>query len=451
MTIRLFFLSLLCLSVISSFAQSDDRDSLLKALSQSREDTMSVTLLGKLGYFYLYSNLDSSYFYTNRALRLSQAANYRKGQAISLSLMSDIESYAGNYPQSLKLDLEALQIAEGLRDNSIIAAAENSLGALYYFEKDYSRAQAYFFSSSEKLKKERSAKIDRLWANIGDTYLAMHRLDSALFYTDMAYKISAANDNQSQMADELDNLGDINAELGKTALAHQYYRNGLDAATRFSAMDNFCVGALGSARLFKQEGRNDSALAYAYQAIIAARSAKLTVRQMDASNFIESIFESNKMADSSLKYLKLTIALQDSLYSQEKSKAVQNMTFEENIRQQDLALQRKQAEDNAVKNRQLLLIALFIPIFFLVVVFLARIKVKPRVVEFLAIVNLLLFFEFITDVTFPYISDWTHDSPAWEMLILVLIAAGIEPLNYRIERWVKVKLTRRVDPAAAQN
>jgi hypothetical protein len=51
---------------------------------------------------------------------------------------------------------------------------------------------------------------------------------------------------------------------------------------------------------------------------------------------------------------------------------------------------------------------------------------------------------------FPYISDWTHDSPAWEKLILVLIAAGIEPLNYRIERWVKEKLTRRTAPQPVQ-
>jgi ABC-type antimicrobial peptide transport system permease subunit len=118
------------------------------------------------------------------------------------------------------------------------------------------------------------------------------------------------------------------------------------------------------------------------------------------------------------------------------------MTLEENIRQRDLELQKKQADENAANNAQLIAIALFIPVFFLIVLLLARIKVRARVIEFLAVVNLLLLFEFITDVVFPYISAWTHDSPVWEMLILVSIAALLEPFNYRIERWIKGKLIR---------
>jgi hypothetical protein len=100
-------------------------------------------------------------------------------------------------------------------------------------------------------------------------------------------------------------------------------------------------------------------------------------------------------------------------------------------------------EEKAIKTLQLIAIGIFIPIFFLFVVFLARIHVRTRWIEFLAVLNLLFLFEFITDVAFPYISDWTNDSPAWEMLILVLIAALLEPLNHRVERWVKQKLVRQ--------
>jgi tetratricopeptide (TPR) repeat protein len=443
MTIRYFGSILLCVCAFSAFAQSDEKDSLFKQLARTKEDTTRIMLLIKIGHDYVDNNLDSGYAYANQALRLSQKIGYRRGESLSFSTMGAIESFLGNYPEALKLTLRSLPLAEQNNDTTVTLHALNSLGAIYYFEKDYKLAQAYFFKCASYMDTTNNFDMGRLWANIGETYLQLHMLDSALIYTNMGYKSSADQGDQATMADELDNLGSIYAEQGRNALAHHYFKLGLAAAAQSSDLDDFCEGSLGAARLFKQEGRTDSALAYAYQSITAARSAKLTSSQLEASNFIESVFESGKMADSSLKYLKLTVTLQDSLYSQEKSKAVQNMTFEENIRQQDLTLQKKQAEDNAVKNRQLILIALFIPIFFLIVVFLARIKVKPRVVEFLAIVNLLLFFEFITDVTFPYISDWTHDSPAWEMLILVLIAAGIEPLNYRIERWVKVKLTRR--------
>jgi hypothetical protein len=57
--------------------------------------------------------------------------------------------------------------------------------------------------------------------------------------------------------------------------------------------------------------------------------------------------------------------------------------------------------------------------------------------------GLLLSYEFITDLIFPFISGWTNDSPLWETFILVVIATLIEPVNYRLERWVKTKLVHR--------
>jgi hypothetical protein len=259
----------------------------------------------------------------------------------------------------------------------------------------------------------------------------------------LAYQLSSARGGASEMCDELTNLGEIYSALNRPQLALTYYRQGIALTRRESDIDNFCLCCLGAARLFAGENRQDSALAFAYQSLNSARFAKFTRYQLAAYRLIENIFEKNRQADSSLRYLKLTVALQDSLYSQEKSNAFQTMTLQENLRQQDLAAQKKQAEENSAKNIQLIAIAFFIPIFSLIVIFLARIKVKPRVIEFLAVVNLLLLFEFITDVAFPYISDWTHDSPAWEMLILVLIAALLEPLNYRVERWIKVRLVRQ--------
>ncbi len=63
--------------------------------------------------------------------------------------------------------------------------------------------------------------------------------------------------------------------------------------------------------------------------------------------------------------------------------------------------------------------------------------------EFLGILSLLLFFEFITDLIYPYVSDLTNDSALWEMLILVIVAALLEPLNNSMEHWVKERLVHK--------
>jgi hypothetical protein len=79
------------------------------------------------------------------------------------------------------------------------------------------------------------------------------------------------------------------------------------------------------------------------------------------------------------------------------------------------------------------------------VLFLSRTKVRPRVVEFLGILSLLLFFEFITDLIYPFVSNLTNDQPVWEMSILVLVAAILEPANHKIEHWMKTHLVHRHD------
>ena len=66
-----------------------------------------------------------------------------------------------------------------------------------------------------------------------------------------------------------------------------------------------------------------------------------------------------------------------------------------------------------------------------------------RVVEFLGILSLLLFFEFITDLAYPFISQLTNENPIWEMLFLVLLAALLEPLNFKLEHWVKGHLVHK--------
>ena len=99
-----------------------------------------------------------------------------------------------------------------------------------------------------------------------------------------------------------------------------------------------------------------------------------------------------------------------------------------------------------MRNLQLIAIGIFIPVFFLFVLFLARIKVRARVVEFLGILSLLLFFEFITDLIYPYVSQLTNENPIWEMLFLVILAGMLEPLNFRLEHWVKGHLVHKNVP-----
>jgi len=62
------------------------------------------------------------------------------------------------------------------------------------------------------------------------------------------------------------------------------------------------------------------------------------------------------------------------------------------------------------------------------------------------ILSLLLFFEFITNLIYPYVSQLTNENPIWEMLFLVILAALLEPLNFKLEHWVKGHLVHKPVP-----
>ena len=141
------------------------------------------------------------------------------------------------------------------------------------------------------------------------------------------------------------------------------------------------------------------------------------------------------------------IVYRDSLVNEEASKkSLQAKMLYESEKNEEMAKAaeiKRKAEEDAERNLQLIAIAVFIPIFFVGVLLLSRTKVRPRVVEFLGILSLLLFFEFITDLIYPYVSRLTNENPIWEMLFLVSLAALLEPVNFKLEHWVKGHLVHR--------
>jgi tetratricopeptide (TPR) repeat protein len=287
------------------------------------------------------------------------------------------------------------------------------------------------------------SKITMSLEYIGNVYFMLKVFDSAIYFTKMAYAKSTLVNDKIAMADELNNLGDTYARLKKNDLAAEYYRLAINLEITTKDMTNFQQSNLGIAYIFQRLNENDSALKYANQAMSASISSHFFAGQLASSNLIVTVYESEKKTDSAFKYLKLNMIAKDSLFNQERSKIVGNLTFQENRRQLEISEQKEKSEDDHIRNLQLLAIGVFIPFFFLVVLFLSRTKVNARVVEFLGIVGLLLLFEFITDLIYPYISIWTNENPVWEMLILVILAALLEPFNNRLEHWVKSRLVRK--------
>jgi tetratricopeptide (TPR) repeat protein len=393
---------------------------------------------------YTHFHPDSTFYFGRQIWLTALRLKDYNGEADGLRIMSIGVRQMGNYPKALEYALQGLKISEQKNQFYDIYNALSAINTIYYFQKDGKNTIAY---ASRALNMNIGTKDMRVlvdcYQGLAEGYEVMNMKDSSLFYDIKAYQEALKMHDEEIIAFCQENMADSYFALGQDSMALLNYRLAIPYFAAHHVDEGTCESAQYLARIFERKNKPDSAIWYGQLSLRVAQSSLLTSRQSDASNFLAAFYKKRHQPDSALKYLEFSGALKDSLFNKEKVQEMENLTFDENNRQQELQDEKKRDKEASVRNLQLIAIAIFIPVFFLFVLFLGRIKVKARLVEFLAIVDLLLFFEFITDLVYPYISDFTNDRPVWEMLILVLIASLLEPLNFTIEHWIKKHLVEK--------
>jgi signal transduction histidine kinase len=88
--------------------------------------------------------------------------------------------------------------------------------------------------------------------------------------------------------------------------------------------------------VFKKTGQTDSAIFYAKKAVSLGTMLSIPAPVIEASGILVNIYKSANQIDSAFRYQEMLLAFKDSLFSQEKIKRLQNVTFDEQLRQQEI-------------------------------------------------------------------------------------------------------------------
>lgn len=441
---RLFLAFLSALFFLAAHSQNNGKDSLLHLLSLAKEDTNKVYVLVGLSKEYTDAKPDTAMLYARQALRLSRELTFKKGEALALSSLALSYLYATNRPKALENYLKALKIYEGLKDKSGIAISLDNIGLCYVDQEEYQLALTYLHQSkaiNEKLQNQPQLLNNLLI--LAGCFERMDRLDSARHYANQASELALQLRDKEKIGMISRNLGDIYTKMNQPGLAMEYYR--LSLPFHHEANNNFGISnsTIGMAKLFRSAGQKDSALHYARLSLTAARNGGFPQSILRASSFLTDYYDSLGQIDSAYVYQKIAVNIKDTLFSQEKIKRVQQLTFNEQARQHEIALQQEKRAQERKENLQLLVIAICIPIFFLLVMLLSRSKAKIKSIELLGRLSLLLFFEFIALFIHPHIAEWTHHSPVLMLLILVGIGAVLVPLHNKLEHWLESLILKK--------
>jgi signal transduction histidine kinase len=324
-------------------AQTKTIDSLKQLLQTEKQDTSRIRLLKRLSRSYLYSKPDTSLLLCLQGLSLSQDAKFTMGEAFCLEGMADAFDILGNYPESLENYLMSLKIYETINDVNGIRRCLGNLGTVYAEQGEYRRALEYSFKAKEMALNNESAMSIHL-LNIGDDYNQLKIFDSAKIYNQKSYELAMRLNNIDIIGCALTNLGETQSGLDEKAVALQYFRRAVPYLQKAEDDDIVCEVYLDIAILFGKTHQPDSSLKYAQLAFAIAKAGGFTKRIYDASIFLTDYYKNNRIIDSAFAYQNIAIAAKDSLFSKEKQREIQKLSYRETIRQQQIIAAKEEAQ-----------------------------------------------------------------------------------------------------------
>ena len=327
------------LIVISALPQNVHYvDSLKKALSQSEEDTNKVKLYVNLSREYQFSYPDSALSYSLPGLQLAKKLHFEEGEFDNLTSLGMSLTLKGDYSKALETHLKARDIAERLNDHERVEDNLWNTGDVYTYSGDYQKALYYLNKTSRKNILSEDSKI--LIGMIGQCYFHLNNLDSAMFYIKKVYEFDVRS--SSHWSPVYYYMGAINEKKGTSLPALDYYREGIKLS--LNRADSIW-GYRWLASLFKKIGMEDSAIVYSKKVIAEGLKASFPSDVQDASKLLADIYKSKHFTDSAFKYLELMLVAKDSFYSEEKLKQLQNLSFNEQLRQQEIQQTEEQYKD----------------------------------------------------------------------------------------------------------
>jgi len=431
-------------SMQTAFAQKLNIDSILQKITIEKDENKKVDLIFITHYSPGYDSSTSQIIEIGRAwIKQGQEKKDLIVEASGFCYLGFGFRMSGNSIKGLEYHQKALEIAEKSGNYSILAMTKNQMGHVYRDRDDFDKALQVYSSALPDAESGKNEMV-KAWPlmNIGSMYMRMGKLDSALKYLQKSYELALKADTLD-LAYVLWNLGGVHSRMGNDALAITYYNMSIQKAIKGNRLRQLCWAYTDIAEHFQRINQLDSCKFYAKKAVEVIQNTSFFYMSIQPAKLLADLYEKSN-CDSTLKYASIYKMANDSLYSKKANQQIQLMTFEEDLRQQEVAAKEIKAEDERKQNIQYALLAIGIITFIFLFLMLSRRYItNTKLIQFLGVIALLLVFEFLNLLLHPFLERITHHSPVLMLLALVCIAALLVPLHHRLEKWATHKLVEK--------
>lgn len=339
------YLCLFHIALLAQYGIHTNSDSLTQELKRAKTDTARIDLLFLRGLANQYTDTKKSYTDFHHALRIARTIGDENRILGCLLTLGYGYSMTGEPVKSIYLLQEALRYTEKKKDDTSMALA--FLANNYEAQGDLHRALAYARQSYQVYEARLKKKLfldNRGYPagpmRLGQLFAKLGQRDSAMHYAQIAQRRIQETPLQGWFplfyCQICNLLGRLHMQSNKPQEALQFYRIGLREGIRANFPTAINESKLSLAKYYARANRPDSAIHHAIDAYLGASKIQGFEVMQAAANLLRKTYEKQGNYAKALHYNDLSVAARDSVSGAEKVREVQNLTFQEERRQQKM-------------------------------------------------------------------------------------------------------------------
>ena len=306
--------------------RNGDVDSIKNLLSNfpdnQKQDTATVNRLNKLAEGYFQINPDSTYYYGQKSVRLSQKLHYKAGEANGLLQTGHVDYLQGRSEQAKAKFDTTVAIFKQLHDYKGLSKSYISYARMYDLLANYNAALRYLNLAEQINKQINDEKgLTDTYKNIGISYYDEGELSSSLDYYYKALFIAVKN-HYTILS------GEIYNDIGVALQSMEVYPNALAYFTKALAIVKAENDIQGVGTMNENIGEVLSAQSKYYQAIIHLNIALKIAKEQGDIDGLSSVYTDLGLCYAHIyQMVKAIKYLDTSLNIAEKYKVVYNKAY----------------------------------------------------------------------------------------------------------------------------
>ncbi len=346
------FVFILCCNKLHS-QEIINKDSLLNELQTMNDDTGKVEILRNLCYILRFSEPQEAIEYGEKGISLSEKINFHKGKSECLHEIGIIHYYQGQYDKSLENYLAALKILEEKLDTTkavtkkLIADNFHGIGKIYYRLKQFEKALSYYEQSLAIYKQVNyKAGIATCLNNIGGVYDARNDFEKTLYYLKESLKIIEEIGDKDGIATRVNNIGLQYKAQKKYDEALKYLTRALKIREEIGDIKGLAYSYTDIGELYCELKNYGTALNFLNKGLEFAMRSNARERIKASYETLSVTYSQMKKFDKAYEYHLLLSTLKDSLFNEESSKQIAEMSekYESGKKQHQIELLQKDKE-----------------------------------------------------------------------------------------------------------